>query len=232
MRANLPTIAALAAGGLLLSNRMRQHHHQETSFEGGHEDGWTDGHVHEGRHHAGTLLAAAAAVAVGGLLLSSRMRAGEHGYSLSTIEESVDLAVPVRTAYNQWTQFEQFPRFMASVHEVRQIDDTHLHWKAVVAGKTKEWDAEITEQIPDQRIAWRSTSGPMNTGVVTFDKIGEDRTRVRLQMDYRPESLAEKVGDAVGGVRMTARGNLQRFKQLVESRGAETGGWRGTVTQH
>ena len=232
MRANLPTIAALTAGGLLLSNRMRYRHPRETVFEEGYADGYSDGHVHGRGHHMGTLLAAAAAVALGGMLLSNRMRSGQHGYSLSTVEESIELDVPVHTAYNQWTQFEQFPRFMASVQEVRQVDDTHLHWKAVVAGKTKEWDAEITEQIPDQRIAWRSTSGPMNAGVVTFDKIGEDRTRVRMQMDYRPESLTEKVGDAVGGVKITAKGNLQRFKELVESRGAETGGWRGTVTQH
>lgn len=226
MRANLPTIAALTAGGLLLSNRMRHRHDEEVFL-----DGDADGHV-RARPSTGTLLAAAAAVVLGGVLLSNRKRMGHHGYSLSTVEESIDLDVPVRTAYNQWTQFEEFPRFMASVQEVRQIDDTHLHWKAVVAGKTKEWDAEITEQIPDERIAWRSTSGPMNSGVVTFHRIGDNRTRVMMQMDYRPESLAEKVGDAVGGVKVTAKGNLQRFKELVESRGAETGGWRGTVAQH
>ncbi|TFY99463.1 SRPBCC family protein [Ramlibacter henchirensis] len=150
----------------------------------------------------------------------------------STVEESIDLNVPVSTAYNQWTQFEQFPRFMTSVEQVKQVDDTHLHWRAVVAGKVKEWDAEITEQIPDERIAWRSTDGVTNAGVVTFHKIADNRTRVMLQMDYQPETAAEKVGDALGGVKLTTKGNLKRFKQLVEERGQETGAWRGTVTQH
>ena len=103
---------------------------------------------------------------------------------------------------------------------------------ALVGGKTKEWDSEITEQIPDKRIAWRSTNGVANAGVVTFHKIGDNRTRVMLQMDYQPETVGEKVGDAVGGVKLTAKGNLKRFKQLVERRGAETGAWRGTVTEH
>ena len=112
------------------------------------------------------------------------------------------------------------------------MDDTHLHWRAKVAGKTKEWDAEITEQVPDKRIAWRSTDGVTNAGVVTFHRIGENRTRVMLQMDYQPESVTERVGDALGGVKLTAKGNLKRFKQLVESRGQETGAWRGTVAEH
>lgn len=148
---------------------------------------------------------------------------------MSTVTESVDVAVPVRTAYNQWTQFEEFPRFMESVEEVRQLDDTHLHWRANVAGKVKEWDAEITQQIPDQYIAWRSTGGVPNAGAVSFDKIGENRTRVKLHMDYEPETAAEKIGDAVGGVKLAAKGNLKRFKKLVERHGVETGAWRGTV---
>ena len=150
---------------------------------------------------------------------------------MSSIQKSIDVGVPARTAYNQWTQFEEFPRFMASVEQVRQVDDTHLHWRAVVAGRTKEWDAEITEQIPDKRIAWRSINGVQNAGVVTFHKIGENRTRVMLQMDYEPESLVEKAGDAVGGVKLTTKGNLKRFKELVEQRGAESGAWRGEVPQ-
>jgi uncharacterized membrane protein len=121
---------------------------------------------------------------------------------------------------------------MASVQEVRQIDDTHLHWRAVVAGKTKEWDAEITEQIPDQRIAWRSTSGVANSGAVTFHRIGDARTQVMLQMDYQPETAGEKIGAALGGVKLTTKGNLQRFKDLIERRGVETGEWRGTVARH
>jgi uncharacterized membrane protein len=156
---------------------------------------------------------------------------GGSQYGPCTVNVSTDIDVPVSTAYNQFTQFEEFPRFMASVLEVKQIDDTHLHWKALVAGKPEEWDSEITEQIPDKRIAWRSTSGVTNAGVVTFHKISDSRTRVMLQMDYEPQTLLEKVGDALGGVKLTAKGNLKRFKQLVEDRGSETGAWRGTVEQ-
>jgi len=175
-------------------------------------------------------IATVAAVAYGGLLLARNMSRdrGGHG-SLSEVESSCEVDVPVRTAYDQWTQFEEFPRFMGSVQEVRQLDDVHLQWKARVAGKPKAWTAEITEQIPDQRIAWRSTSGPMNMGVVTFDKIAEGRTRVTLRMVYGPESLDEKIADALGAVRMEAERNLHNFKELVEHRGTESGAWRGVV---
>ena len=173
-----------------------------------------------------------AALAVGGLLLSNQMKKRRGSGSGSTVEESIEVNVPASTAYNQWTQFEEFPKFMDSVHEVRQLDDTHLHWRADVAGKTKEWDAEITEQIPDKRIAWRSTGGVRNAGVVTFHKISDLRTRVMLQMDYEPESVDEKIGGALGAVKLTAKGNLRRFKDLIEGRGVETGAWRGTVAQH
>jgi uncharacterized membrane protein len=148
---------------------------------------------------------------------------------MAQILETVDVDVPVRTAYNQWTQFEDFPKFMDSVHEVRQLDDKHLHWKASVAGKEKEWDAEITEQIPDDRIAWRGVGGVSNAGVVTFHKITDNKTRVMLQMDYDPQSFDEKIGDILGFVKMQTKSNLQRYKQLVESRGIETGAWRGTI---
>jgi uncharacterized membrane protein len=178
-------------------------------------------------------LATVAALAVGGLLLSKQVKKmRSNPGSASSVSEAIEVNVPVSTAYNQWTQFEEFPKFMDTVHEVRQIDDTHLHWKADVAGKVKEWDAEITEQIPDKRIAWRSTGGVWNAGVVTFHKISDSRTRVMLQMDYNPETVTEKVGDALGGVRQTAKGNLKRFKQLIEDRGVETGAWRGEVAQH
>jgi uncharacterized membrane protein len=172
-----------------------------------------------------------AALAVGGVLLSKQMKKKGSGLD-SSIVETVEVNVPVSTAYNQWTQFEDFPQFMASVHEIRQLDDKHLHWKANVAGEEKEWDVEITEQIPDKRIAWRSTTGVPNGGVVTFHKISEDVTRIALQMDYQPEGVLEKLGDALGAVRMEARGNLQRFKEILESRGKETGAWRGSIAQH
>lgn len=173
-----------------------------------------------------------AALAVGGVMLSKQMKKMRGSGSMSSVEESIEVNVPVSTAYNQFTQFEEFPRFMDSVHEVRQLDDEHLHWRANVAGKEKEWDAEITEQIPDKRIAWRSTSGARNAGVVSFHKISDSTTRVMLQMDYDPETFGEKVGDALGAVKLEAKGNLKRFKDLIEGRGAETGAWRGTVAQH
>jgi uncharacterized membrane protein len=225
MQTNFATVAALVAGGVLLGNRLR--HRDEPRY---YVDEYDDDQERHGLS-AGSALAALVVLGAGTLYLSKFLRQSTGG-SMKSVEESLELEVPVSTAYNQWTQFEQFPQFMATVEQVRQLDDTHLHWRANVGGKIKEWDAEITEQIPDQRIAWRSTSGPHNAGVVTFHRIGENRTRVMLQMDYEPETIGEKVGDAVGAVKLTAKGNLKRFKELVEQRGSETGGWRGTVPQH
>jgi uncharacterized membrane protein len=173
-----------------------------------------------------------AALAAGGILLSKQLKKSRGSGMMSTAEESIEVNVPVSTAYNQWTQFEDFPKFMESVHEVRQLDDTHLHWRADVAGKEEQWDSEITEQIPDKRIAWRSTGGVKNAGVVTFHKISDSKTRIMLQMDYVPRSADEKIGDALGLVKMRMRENLKRFKELLESRGKETGAWRGSVDQH
>ncbi|MDB5936637.1 MAG: cyclase [Massilia sp.] len=173
-----------------------------------------------------------AALAVGGMMLSKQFKKNRNANGSSSIEESIEINVPVKTAYNQWTQFEDFPQFMENVLEVRQLDDRHLHWRAKVAGEEKQWDAEITEQIPDKRIAWRSTSGPANGGVVTFHKLSDNATRVMLQMDYEPEGAMEKLGDAIGAVRMQARSSLQRFKEMLEQRGSETGAWRGKIAQH
>src|SRR5687768_15777625 len=150
---------------------------------------------------------------------------------MANIEKSIDVDVPVRTAYNQWTQFEEFPRFMEGVKEVRQLDDKRLHWRAVVAGKEKEWDAEITEQTPDQRIAWRSRSGAPNAGVVTFHRLDDNRTRIMLQLEYDPEGVVENVGGALGVVTARVSGDLARFKEFIESRGRETGAWRGEIAQ-
>src|SRR5437867_11606498 len=119
---------------------------------------------------------------------------------MTRVEKTIDVDVPVTTAYNQWTQFEDFPRFMEGVREVRQLDDRHLHWKAKVGGKDEEWDAEIREQLPDQRIIWRNTSGAENAGMVTFDALGEHQTRVHLEMSYDPEGFVENVGDWLGFV--------------------------------
>jgi uncharacterized membrane protein len=150
---------------------------------------------------------------------------------MSNIEQSIDVEVPVRTAYDQWTQFEDFPRFMDGVEEIRQLDDTHTHWRTRVAGREKAFDATITEQTPDQRIAWTSEQGPEHAGVVTFHRLDEGRTRVMLQMDYEPEGALEKAGDALGLVRRRVEGDLERFKELIEGRGTQSGGWRGEVSQ-
>jgi uncharacterized membrane protein len=141
----------------------------------------------------------------------------------------VDVAVPVTRAYNQWTQFEEFPRFMEGVEEVTQLDDRHLHWRARIGGKEEEWDARITEQVPDERIAWTSTSGARNAGVVTFHRLSDDQTRVTLQMDYDPQGATEKMGSALGVVERRIEGDLKRFKDFVETRGSETGAWRGKI---
>ncbi|MDQ3372007.1 MAG: SRPBCC family protein [Actinomycetota bacterium] len=143
---------------------------------------------------------------------------------MSNIEESIEVSVPVRTAYNQWTQFEEFPQFMEGVEEVRQVDDTHLHWRTKVAGKEKEFDAKVTEQVPDERVAWTSEQGAEHAGVVTFHRIEENRTRVMLQMDIEPDSAAEKVGDALGLAKKRVKGDLENFKQMLEARGEATEG--------
>jgi uncharacterized membrane protein len=148
---------------------------------------------------------------------------------MERIEKTFEIDVPVRTVYNQWTQFEDFPRFMDGVKEVRQLDDTHLHWRASIAGKEKEWDAEITEQVPDQRIAWRSTSGALNAGTVRFEPLNKGRTRVMLSMEYEPEGVVEKAGDAVGVFSHKVESAVEKFKHLVEKRGVESGAWRGEV---
>jgi len=150
---------------------------------------------------------------------------------MSQILESIDVDVPVRTAYDQWTQFEEFPRFMEGIESVRQVDDTHLEWSANVAGVRKYWRAEITEQTPDQRIAWQATEGASNAGVVTFHRLDDRKTRVALQLDVEPEGPIEATGDALGFVKRRAAGDLERFKAFIEERGAATGAWRGEVEQ-
>lgn len=177
-------------------------------------------------------IVAVAALAAGGVLLSRQRRKLRGKHMTSTTEQSIDVNVPLSVAYNQWTQFEDFPQFMHNVHEVRQLDDTHLHWRATVAGKEQEWDAEITEQIPDERIAWRSIGGAKNAGVVTFHKLSDSKTRIMLQMDYEPQNVGEQAGAALGLVKMQTKADLKRFKEFLESRGKETGAWRGSVAQH
>jgi uncharacterized membrane protein len=150
---------------------------------------------------------------------------------MSEIIETVDVNVPVRTAYDQWTQFETFPKFMEGVDRVEQLDDTTLRWTAEIAGQKRTWKARITEQTPDQRIAWTSTEGARNAGVVTFHRLDDSVTRVTLQLDVDPEGPVENIGDALGFVQRRAKGDMERFKEFIESRGSETGAWRGTVKQ-
>jgi uncharacterized membrane protein len=152
------------------------------------------------------------------------------GTTPRTITESIEVDVPVSTAYNQWTQFEDFPLFMEGVEHVEQKDDTRLHWVAKVGGKTNEWDAKILEQHPDKQVSWISEDGKKTRGTVTFEPIGESRTRISLSMSYQAEGLTETLGSAVGLDQRRVRGDLDRFKELIESRGAESGAWRGEVS--
>jgi uncharacterized membrane protein len=145
-------------------------------------------------------------------------------------EKSIDVHVPVSTVYNQWTQFEAFPEFMEGVKEVEQLDDRRLRWRAEIGGNEESWEAEITEQRPDERIAWTSRDGARNAGVVTFHRLSDEDTRVMLQIDYEPEGMTESVGDMLGMVERRVEGDLERFKEFIESRGSATGGWRGEIT--
>lgn len=147
---------------------------------------------------------------------------------MGTVQKSIVVDLPVTTVYNQWTQFEEFPRFMQGVESVTQLDDTRLHWVADIGGERKEWDAEIVEQTPDRRVAWQSISGARNAGAVAFQPSGP-ATRVELEIDYETTGAKEAVGDALGVVGRRVEGDLERFKEFVESRGAETGAWRGRV---
>ena len=148
---------------------------------------------------------------------------------MSSITESIDVEVPVRTAYDQWTQFEEFPQFMDGVRSVDQLDDAHLRWVAEIGGTQKAWTAEITEQRPDERVAWKTTEGHGNAGVVTFHRLGDGETRVTVQMEHRPEGIMEQIGSAFGMDGRRVKGDLERFKDLVESRGVESGAWRGEI---
>ena len=150
---------------------------------------------------------------------------------IESTEASVECDVPVRVAYNQWTQFEQFPKFMENVEQVEQLDDTHLHWVAKVAGKRKEWDAQIIEQEPDRLISWRSTSGTINNGSISFEPLGANRCRITLVMTYGLEDWTEKVGDALGILKAQVKADLHRFKTYIEKRGSESGSWRGEVRE-
>jgi uncharacterized membrane protein len=147
-------------------------------------------------------------------------------------QHTVDVEAPVRVAYNQWTQFEEFPRFMEGVRELRQMGDDRLHWKVEIAGVEREFDTKITEQTPDHRIAWTTTDGPRHAGVVTFHKLDDSTTRVSLQMDYDPDGFLEAVADKTGFVSRRLQGDMKNFKSFIEDRNQATGAWRGTIDQN
>ena len=147
---------------------------------------------------------------------------------MTTIEQSIDVEAPIRAVYDQWTQFEEFPQFMDGVEQIRQLDDRRLHWTAEFGGSRHEWDAEITEQLPDERVAWKNIDGKDNAGVVTFHRLSDERTRVMVQMDWTPEGIKEKLGSALNFDDRRVQGDLTRFKELVERRGPSEG-WRGEV---
>ncbi|WP_168626010.1 MULTISPECIES: SRPBCC family protein [unclassified Cryobacterium] len=148
---------------------------------------------------------------------------------MGTIESEIDVDVPISVAYNQWTQFEEFPRFMDGVESIRQIDETHTHWKVKVAGVEREFDATITEQIPDTRIAWKSVDEPRHAGVVDFHRLNDAETHVSVKMDWEPEGFVEKVGQILQMDDIQVGRDLKKFKELIESQGFETGAWRGEV---
>ena len=150
---------------------------------------------------------------------------------MSTHTASVDVDRPIRTVYDQWTQFESFPEFMEGVERIEQRDDTHLHWVIKVGPSTREFDATITEQHPEERVAWKSDSGPDHAGVVTFHRLDDDKTRVTTQMDVDPDGFVENVADKLGILKGRISGDLERFKKFIESRPAETGEWRGNVSR-
>jgi uncharacterized membrane protein len=150
---------------------------------------------------------------------------------MSSIEKSITVNVPVKTAYNQWTQFEEFPKFMEGVVSVQQIGDKHLRWHTNVSGHEQQFETEITEQIPDTRIAWRTRGGEEHGGVVTFHRIDDHQTRVMLQMEYEPKGATEKIGDMLGVFSRRVEKDLERFKEFIEHRGVETGAWRGEVNR-
>lgn len=150
---------------------------------------------------------------------------------MERIEKSIEVKAPLSAVYNQWTQFEQFPQFMEGVKSVQQLDDKRLAWKAEILGQEIDWIAEIYEQIPDERIAWRSTSGHPNSGTVYFSSVDAGTTKVTLVIEYEPQGAAEKIADALGALSLRISGDLRRFRQLMEERGSASGGWRGEIRE-
>jgi uncharacterized membrane protein len=186
-------------------------------------------------HRLRNLLVAIGLGAVAAKLFRSRGQVagaipGVGGAAPRTISDEIEVGVPVSTAYNQWTQFEDFPLFMEGVEDVKQLDDTRLHWVASVGGKRAEWDAKILEQHPDTQISWISEDGKKTRGTVSFESRGDGKTLIRLSMSYQAEGPIEQIGSAAGLDQRRVRSDLERFKELIESRGTESGAWRGEVS--
>ena len=150
---------------------------------------------------------------------------------MASVEQSIEVNVPLDTAYNQWTQFEEFPQFMDGVESVTQLNDTRLRWVAEIGGQRREWEAEIVEQKPDERIAWKATDGKNNAGVVTFHRLAPEKTKVMVQLDWEPEGMIEELGAKAGQDKRQVQADLERFRTMIESRGVESGAWRGDVEQ-
>jgi uncharacterized membrane protein len=195
------------------------------------QQAWTRVERKQKRSHKlrNTMLVLGGGAAAAGAALKLRGKQSANGTGISTIDESIEVAVPVKTAYNQWTQFEEFPLFMEGVDDVRQRDDTRLHWVATIGGHTAEWDAKILEQHPDTQISWISEDGKKTRGTVSFEPVGQSKTLIRLSMSYQAEGPIEQLGSAAGLDAQRVRGDLKRFKDLIESRGTESGEWRGEI---
>ena len=192
---------------------------------------WSRVEVKQKRTHKfrNTMLVLGGGAAAAGAALKLRGKQSANGTGISTIDESIEVEVPVSTSYNQWTQFEEFPLFMEGVDDVQQRDDTRLHWVATIGGHTVEWDAKILEQHPDKQISWISEDGKKTRGTVSFEPVGEGKTLIRLSMSYQAEGAIEQIGSAAGLDAKRVRGDLKRFKDLIESRGTESGEWRGEI---
>ena len=192
---------------------------------------WSRVEVKQKRTHKfrNTMLVLGGGAAAAGAALKLRGKQSANGTGISTIDESIEVDVPVSTSYNQWTQFEEFPLFMEGVDDVQQRDDTRLHWVATIGGHTAEWDAKILEQHPDKQISWISEDGKKTRGTVSFEPVGEGKTLIRLSMSYQAEGAIEQIGSAAGLDAKRVRGDLKRFKDLIESRGTESGEWRGEI---
>ena len=192
---------------------------------------WSRVEVKQKRSHKlrNTMFVLVGGTVAAGAALKLRGRASANGTAISTIDESIEVEVPVSTAYNQWTQFEEFPLFMEGVDDVRQHGDTRLHWVATIGGHTAEWDAKILEQHPDEQISWISEDGKKTRGTVSFEALGDSKTRIRLSMSYQAEGPLEQLGSAAGLDAKRVSGDLKRFKELIESRGTESGEWRGEI---